>query len=85
MKFSKKEWDLSCREGAFTYNSSVRSSTGFTPARLMFGTEYLVPLYVMYGGNKEVPRYSQVGDYIQMLQKLYQVGRNNMSVRQLIL
>ena len=49
----------------------------------MFGREYLVPLDVMSGANKEVPRYSQVGDYIEMLQKLYEVARNNMSVRQL--
>ena len=47
---------------------------GFTPARLMFGREYLVPLDVMSGANKEVPRYSQVGDYIEMLQKLYEVA-----------
>ena len=56
-KFSKKEWNLWRREAAFTYSSSVHSSTGFTPARLMFGREYLVPLDVMYGANKEVPRY----------------------------
>ena len=66
-KFSKKEWDLWCREAAFTYNSSVHSLTGFTPAGLMFGREYFVPLDVMYGANTEVPRYSQVGDYIEML------------------
>ena len=48
-----------------------------------FGREYLVPLDVMYGANKEVPRYFQVGYYIEMLQKLYEVARNNMSVRQL--
>ena len=49
----------------------------------MFGREYSVPLDVMYGANKEVPRYSQVSDYIEMLQKLYEVARSNMSVRQL--
>ena len=36
----------------------------------------------MYGATKEVTRYSQVDDYIEMLQKLYEVARN-MSVRQL--
>ena len=49
----------------------------------MFGREYLALLDVMYGANKEVPRYSQVGDCIEMLQKLYEVARNNISVRQL--
>ena len=82
-KFSKKEWNLWCREAAFTYNSSFHSSTGFTLARLMLEREYLVPLDVMYRANKEVPRFSQVGDYIEMLQKLYKVAGNNMSVRQL--
>ena len=83
VKFSKKECDLWCREAAFTYNSSVHSSTGFTPARLMFGRKNLVPLEVIYGVNEKAPRYSQVGDYIKMLQKLYEVARNNMSARQL--
>ena len=54
-KFSKKERDLWCREAAFTCNSSVHSSTGFTPARLMLGGEYLVPLDMMYEANKGVP------------------------------
>ena len=49
----------------------------------MFGRKYLVPLDVMYGANKVVPRYSQVGNYIKMLQKLYEAARNNISVRQL--
>ena len=82
-KFSKKQWDLSCREAAFTYNSSAHSLTVFTPARLMFGREYLVLLDMMYGANEEAPRYSQGCDYIKMLQKLYEVARNNMSVSQL--
>ena len=70
-KFSKKEWDLWCREVALTCKISVHSSVGFTAARLIFRREYLVTLDVMYGANKEVPWYSQVGDYIEMLQKLY--------------
>ena len=49
----------------------------------MFGREYLVPLDVIYGANEKAPRYSQVGNYIKMLQKLYEVARNNMSARQL--
>ena len=70
-KFSKKEWDLWCREAALTCKISVHSSVGFTAVRLMFRREYLVTLDVMYGANKEVSWYSQVGDYIEMLQKLY--------------
>ena len=79
--FSKKEQGLWCREAAFTYNSSAHSSTGFTAARLMFRREYLVPLDEMYGASKEVPRHSQAGDYIEMVQKLDEVARNNISVR----
>ena len=83
-KFSKKKMGFIVSRGSiYLYNSSVHSSTGFTLARLMFGRECLVPLDVMYGANKEVLRYSQVGDYIEMLQKLCEVARNNMSVRQL--
>ena len=47
----------------------------------MFRREYLVPLDEMYGASKEVPRHSQAGDYIEMVQKLDEVARNNISVR----
>ena len=47
----------------------------------MFRREYLVPLDEMYGASKEVPRNSQAGDNIEMVQKLDEVARNNISVR----
>ena len=52
VKFSKKEWDLWCREAAFTYNSSVHSSTGLTPARLMFGREFILFIFNLFNVDK---------------------------------
>ena len=36
----------------------------------------------MYGASKEVPRHSQAGDYMERVQKLDEVARNNILVRQ---
>ena len=45
----KPEWDCWLNEAAFPYNTSVHSSTGFTPAELMFGRKFRVPLDLLYG------------------------------------
>ena len=39
----------------YAYNTSIPSSTGFSPAEIMFGRKCRVPLYIMYGygSNKE--------------------------------
>ena len=48
MNDSDKEWDLWCREASYAYSSSVHSSTGFTPAKIMFGRDYSVPIDIIY-------------------------------------
>ena len=43
------EWDLWINEATYTYNTSVHSSTRFSPAELMFGKKHRIPLDIMYG------------------------------------
>ena len=80
--FCSKEWDAWCREAAYAYNSSVQSSTGFTPARLMFGRDYRVPTDVIYGISKDIPKYASVMEYERMLSNLYSLARESMVTRQ---
>ena len=74
-----KDWDLWCREAAFAYNSSVHSSTCFTPAKLMFGRDYLVPLDILYAVSRAISDHLMVDEYIKRLQGLYEIVHSNMS------
>ena len=82
VNYSDQEWDLWCREAAYAYNSSVHSSTGFTPAKLMFGRDYRVPLDVLYNVRNDSHAFTTVSQYERTLQNLYEIARRNMEARQ---
>ena len=82
VNYSDQEWDLWCREAAYAYNSSVHSSTGFTPAKLMFGRDYRVPLDVLYNVRNDSHAFTTVSQYERTLQNLYEIARQNMEARQ---
>ena len=80
---NKQEWDLWCNEAVYTYNSSIHSSIGYTPARLFFGGEYRIPLDIMFStrGNNEQP--STILEYEDNLKHIYEIAReNNMQTRE---
>ena len=41
-----KNWDLEVPSALWSYQTSVKTSTGFTPFRLVFGKEALLPVEV---------------------------------------
>ena len=82
MNYSDKEWDLWCRESSYAYNSSVHSSTGVTPAKLIFGRDYRVPVDIMFNVRNDDGKFSSKAEYEQTLQDLYNVARESMQARQ---
>ena len=60
----------------------MHSSTGFTPAKLMFGRDYRVPVDIMYNVPNDDRKFSSIAEYEQTLQDLYNVARESMQVRQ---
>ena len=82
VNYSDKEWDLWCREASYAYNISAHSSTGFTPAKLMFGRDYRVPIDIMYNVRNVDRKFSSIAEYEQTLQDLYNVARESIQARQ---
>ena len=70
-----ENWDQHCRELSFAYNTSVHTSTGFTPANLFFGRKINVPLDLIFGSidNEEVP--TDFSSFRKRISTMYQLAR----------
>jgi hypothetical protein len=56
------------------YKSSVQSSTGFTPYRMLFGTEITLPVDVVMGTQQNEGK-QYVFQYVQKVQGYYSTVR----------
>ena len=50
-----RDWDLHLQPTALAYRTSVHASTGYSPFRLQFGYDPVLPLDVMYGLPRNSP------------------------------
>ena len=78
---TQPDWDLWLRELCYAYNTSIHSSTGFSPAELMFGgRKLIVPIDVLYG-SRFATHYT-FENFKQELQQMYDLARDHMKLRQ---
>lgn len=79
---NRRNWDLYCRELAFAYNTSVHSSTGFTPAELFFGRKFNVPMDIMFGIVCDDEPVSCIDEFKKRIAQLYELARRSMNTKQ---
>ena len=67
LKEQPTDWEDHLRKVCLAYNSSIQSTTGYTPFFLMFGRNVRLPVDLMYGiGKPDVVTY---GEYATRLKK----------------
>ena len=75
-----KQWDEWLREITYAYNTSIHTSTGFSPAEVMFGRKFRIPLDILYGydtGDKDL-HYS-IEEFKCKLSRIYDLLREQMN------
>ena len=74
----RDNWDRLLPKSMFIYNSTVHSSTGFTPYKMQYGTEVRLPGEVQYGAairENDTDAASYVDQLIGELAKGYELAR----------
>ena len=83
VNFVGGEWDLYLNEMCYAYNTSVHSSTGFSPAELTFGRKLRIPIDIIYGCcNEEKDELFNVKEMREKLTKMYELAGETMAARQ---
>eukprot|EP00731_Ephydatia_muelleri_P005167 Em0002g1343a len=67
LKEQPTDWEDHLRKVCLAYNSSIQSTTGYTPFFLMFGRNVCLPVDLMYGTGK--PDVVTYGEYATRLKK----------------
>ena len=76
-----KEWDCWLCELSFAYNSSIHTTTGFSPFELMFRRKAHIPPGILYNYHEESESIP-VDQFKDNLNKMYEIAQEKMNARQ---
>ncbi|MEW8548469.1 MAG: reverse transcriptase domain-containing protein, partial [Candidatus Thiodiazotropha sp.] len=68
----QKNWDTLLPKILLGYRTSVQSTTGYSPFRLVYGREAMLPVDIMFGGSKE--RFSTQNQFVVQQEELLETG-----------
>ena len=83
VNFFGGEWDKWLRELAYVFNSSVHTTTGFTPFELFFGRKVRIPTDILFDAsysNKE--NMFSITEFRKKLSDIYELANESMNTRQ---
>ena len=80
-KEEKNNWDLLLKQLAYAYNSSLHTSTNYTPVLLMFGINFRIPIDVLYG-NSNRSNFQSVEDFHKNMVMMYRCAKKAMGEKQ---
>ena len=76
----KEGWDTQLPQLAMAIRSTVNRTTGFSPNRLMFGSENTLPVDIVCGAMRDQQQFETYPDYVQTLlrrlDKLHKAARD---------
>ena len=79
---TQTNWDLNLSLLTMGYNSTVNPSTGFTPCKLFFGREFILPVQLQIGCLPYNSEYKTKNEFVQNLetdlQDCFQIAREHL-------
>ena len=79
----QNHWDRWLLEMSYSYNTSVHSTTNFTPCELMFGRHFRIPIDILYGTVEDKYNHTSMNTFARQLALMYEIARNNIGMKQI--